>query len=160
MPRQSQVGKVFILIASRFDEAAVVSCSCQMREQGLEVQLVGLIPGSIRGQHGLTVDPDLSLTDLEKNKVLTRAKPLVIIPGGAENAALLFSDPRVHRICETAVQEAGWLAPLLPAQPTVAASGAIGNPSSGHLIEQNDMDIAEFVEHLIRLLKTNLVNNS
>jgi hypothetical protein len=148
------IDKAFILIAPYFDEASVVHCLCQMREEGIWIRLVGLIPGPLGGQRGLTLIPDLSLSELEKNDLLRKDRPLLIIPGGAENASLLFSDPRVHQLCETAVQSDGWLALLRPAQRVLAASGIFNSHTSDRLIEQNNMGLTKFIEHLTRCLKT------
>lgn len=138
--------KVFILIAAQFDETAVVACLDQMRTQGIGVRLVGLTAGLLQGTRGLAVRPDVTLSALAQ--MVYDADTLIVIPGGQECAALLLSDPRVHQVCTAVVQAGGYVAVLASAQQLFWQMCCAGEPDMGHVLAQNGLETAVFVQLL------------
>ncbi len=145
----SRSNKAFILIAPQFDEVSVVQCIAQMRTRGISVSLVGLMSGLLNGSHGLVVHPDLTVSELEQMSLCERDGRLLVIPGGRESAALLFSDPRVHQICEAALKANGYVAALTTAQQVFVRSGCIDNQNPSRFLPQNDVETNVFLQELM-----------
>lgn len=98
--RQSQV---FILIAPDFDEQAVVECLCMLRSEGIATSLVSISNRLVTGAHGLTIKPDLLLTQLEQKQRTTNLRRYtLIISGGQTMSTALQIDPRITYLIEEA----------------------------------------------------------
>lgn len=111
--------KIFILIAAQFDERAVIDCVCAMREEGVSAKLVGIIPGLIKGGQGVYLKPDLSLSQLENDKLMSR-KWVLVLPGGEDCVAALLAEPRVHFLIHSWVRADGLIAVMSPAHRLLA----------------------------------------
>lgn len=140
--------KVFILIASQFDETAVVTCLDQMRAQGIGVSLVGLLAGLLPGAFGLVVRPDLTLAELMPMVWPADDKVLIVIPGGWESAALLLSDPRVHEVCTAVGQAGGYVAVFAPAQQLFRQTHCVAELDEGYVMVQDGVETAVFVQQV------------
>ena len=144
-----QSNRILILLATGFEETPVVYCVDHMREAGLPISLVGLSTGLIKGLHGLMVRPDISLDQIPPGTIYQG----VIVPGGQQCVSSLLTDPRVHQIFEATLQNDGFIAAMATAASQLLAQSSI--PELGVMscfVEQADMEISEFTEHLINLL--------
>jgi hypothetical protein len=141
--------QLFILIANQFDEMAVIACLSGLRERGVGVSLVGIVPGCLRGHYGILLCPDVCLTELEA--LPGDGRYGVLIPGRQENARLLWSDPRVHQLLERVLLGEGFVAALRPAQQLFVAGAMVGGNGRfvSHLLAQNDVELSEFIQQLI-----------
>lgn len=83
---------VFVLWGDRFEEAVATIFITTLREAGLRVKVVGLSQRRIRGVHGLTLVPDLTL---EEALPLAPQTTCLIIPCQAACLNRLASDPRL-----------------------------------------------------------------
>jgi len=100
---------VLILLAPQFDEQFVIDCVCQMREKGVEVALIGQKIGSLPGLHGVSLQLDQPMADLEQRNGRHPVQ-MVILPGPYECTLQLLLDPRVHRLVEKAFDSDGYVA--------------------------------------------------
>lgn len=75
-----QNNRVLILLATGFEETAVVFCASQIREAGLPISLIGLSAGVLKGLHGLFIRPDYSLDQLLPETSYAG----IIIPGSTQ----------------------------------------------------------------------------
>lgn len=100
---------VLILLAPQFDEQFVIACVCQMREKGVEVALIGQKTGSLPGLHGISLQLDQPMVDLDQRNGRHPVQ-MVILPGPYECTLQLLLDPRVHRLVEKAFDSGGYVA--------------------------------------------------
>lgn len=151
--KQADNFRAFILIAANFDGLTVTYCYDKMQETGLAVRLVGLVPGLMRSKKGLSLQPELTLGELNQLMMLTpQTRQLLLIPGGVESAARLFSDPRMHHACQATLQANGYIAAFAPAQQIVVNSGVPIQKAPSRFLAQNKMKTDQFVQKLIDLV--------
>jgi putative intracellular protease/amidase len=138
-----------ILIASDFDEEAVVHCLCQMRQRGTGVDLVGAPSSLINGASGLAVHPDYSLAHLNQASP-TNGYGLLIIPGGSSCATALLADPRVHHAIKRTFANGGSIAAMSSIVPQIIANMGLLEPTnSGRFLMQGTQSITDFVRLLV-----------
>ena len=139
--------RVFILLASGFEEASTVSCLEQMRQASLPVSLVALSAGLVTGWHGLSVCPDLTLDQVNVNEPCK----MVVLPGGQMCATILLTDPRVHRLLNALIAQGGVVGVLKTAVPVITQSGLLPSSSASQFVTQDNDDLDAFVTNLVRL---------
>lgn len=140
--------RVLVLIAPNFQEDAI-SLVAHLRSSGTAVSLVGLATGLIHSLHGVATQPDCTLAQI--NHVADRH--LLIITGGAECATTLLSDPRTHQLAQRVIDYKGWVAVLHQAQNLVYQTfKKTWDENPDHFIQQNDADIIDFAQLLMRRL--------
>ena len=83
---------IFILWGHQFEALAAAVFVTELREIGLRVKLVSFDRTRIRGTHGLTLHPDLTL---EQALFLANKAIAVIIPSGSLGTKQLENDPRL-----------------------------------------------------------------
>ncbi len=141
----THTNKILIVLASGFEEAAIVYCLDHMREAGLPISLVGLSAGILKGLHGLAVRPDVSLDQLSPDAAYRG----VIVPGGQQCISALLTDPRFHRLLDTTLQHEGFVAAMATAVPLLSQYGIQHSAMTTRFIQQGEMGICEFIEYLI-----------
>jgi putative intracellular protease/amidase len=107
--------RALLFIGDGFDEKEALNCLYALRDAGLGVDLVGLVPGLITGDRGLTVQGDLTLDQITPEDDYAR----LIIAGGRSCATALLADPRVHRIIDAAQGRNAQIVALASAAPVV-----------------------------------------
>jgi putative intracellular protease/amidase len=140
--------RVFILIAPGFEEASTVSCLEQMRQASLPVSLVALSARLVTGWHGLSVQPDLTLDQVNVNEPCK----MVVLPGGQMCATALLTDPRVHRLLNTVIAQDGVVGVMKTAVPVVKQSGLLPTPLDSRFMTQHDENLGAFVKNLVHLM--------
>ncbi len=113
-------GKILILVARGSEETDVSTIARTLRRSGLSVAVVGLQAGPVRGAYGLSLAPDLLLSEVEGE--LPRA---AILPGGTQAARCLEADPRVHNLLRRIVQEDGYVLAIDTAYTVLYAAGIL-----------------------------------
>jgi hypothetical protein len=84
MQKKESLPPVFILLAPQFDEQFVIDCACEMRAKGIEVDLLGLKNGLLTGSHGVSVQIDRQLAEVERSN--GRQPPqMIVFPGPYES---------------------------------------------------------------------------
>ena len=81
-----------ILVSPGFTENEVVYCLSQMRALGLPILLVGISTSLVKSQRGLSVAPDLVLSELANGQFFK----MLIIPGSYECVTNLLTSPDFH----------------------------------------------------------------
>lgn len=92
---------VFVLWSDEFEELPATAFVTELREVGLRVKLVSFDRQRIRGIHGLTLHPDLSL---EQALPLADKAIAVIIPSGVLGPTRFENDPRLRDFFGKATQ--------------------------------------------------------
>jgi 4-methyl-5(b-hydroxyethyl)-thiazole monophosphate biosynthesis len=119
MPRERKK-QIFILVASGFEETDVSTVTRTLRRSGLPVALVGLTAGSVRGNYGLSLEPDLLLSEISTEPPLA-----VVLPGGLQGARQLNADPRVHALLHEVLSRQGYIMALDAAYMVLRSSGVL-----------------------------------
>jgi putative intracellular protease/amidase len=113
-------GRVLILVARGSEETDVSTIARTLRRSGLPVAVVGLRAGPVPGAYGLSLAPDLALTDVETE--LPRA---TILPGGDQATRRFEADPRVHSLLRRTVEGDGYLLAIGTAYRVLRAAGVL-----------------------------------
>ncbi|MEZ4866686.1 MAG: hypothetical protein R3C14_35530 [Caldilineaceae bacterium] len=91
-PIQESSAHTLILWGAAFEEMAAVIFATQLRRQGLPVKIVGLVGPPAMGEHGITVRPDLTLSEAMP---MARCAKCVILPCSPATARRIENDPRL-----------------------------------------------------------------
>ncbi len=126
-----------------------MACLCRLQKKGVPVSVVGLTPDLLSGLHGLTIRPDFSLSEFIQLITVERNLYSLIISGGHEGAAVLFADPRVHKLVPDILNAGNYVAAMLPAQQMLNQIGIPSPQQTSQFIPQNDLETNEFVDQLI-----------
>jgi hypothetical protein len=113
--------RAFILIAPDFDEPSVVQCLCTLRSEGIATSVVSISDRLVTGVHGLTIKPDLLLTQLEqKQRTIVPHRYTLIISGGQTMSTSLQIDPRIQQLIETTFVHGGTVVFMSPVPDSLA----------------------------------------
>ena len=137
---------VLILCGENFDEVAAVTFAAGLRTTGLRVQLVSTGSTLLRGRHGITLQCDLTLSDVLAGDSGIGA--LVLVPAAASPIA----DPRLELLLRRATADDA----LLIGPPRLlhlAQKATAGSVRDGRFLSyHNGRAVSEVTEELIRLL--------
>lgn len=147
----TQPTQTLVLIASEFDETAVITTTCHLRDEGFSVRIISLHSGLVTGRHGITLRPDHSLAQHTIMPILNNARSL-IISGGTACASSLLSDPRIHQLIQSIQNQGGTIATMASAQRLLSSVGGSSIFTSPNFLLQNEMQTTEFVHQLINRL--------
>lgn len=142
--------RVLILIAPSFQEE-VFSITIQIRQAGVKVSLVGLTAGLIHSLHGIAIQPDYTLSEIDSAENCT-----LIITGDAQCTTALLSDPRVHQLIHRVHEQNNLITSLRPAQNLVCQSFQI--LCGGSILCQNEMETSCFIQLLLERIQKPFVN--
>jgi protein deglycase len=82
--------RVLVPLAEGFEEIEAVTVIDLLRRADIEVIAASLVPGRVRGSHGISLEPDMEL-----DAALAGDFDMIVLPGGMPGAANLAADPRV-----------------------------------------------------------------
>jgi hypothetical protein len=85
------------LWGKEFDEATASMFDAHLRQVGLRVKVVGLSPPPIKGERGLALVPDMTLSQALETDAHTIC---VIIPCESQYLKHLKNDPRINQFFE------------------------------------------------------------
>ena len=142
-----------ILIASQFDELGVIACHSELRDQGLSVVLVSVMPGLVQSIRGISVYPDSYLSKREE-LVSLKKQQLIILAGGETCAAKTLSDPRTHQLVETILQQDGYVGVMAKADFLVKETGLFATEWASQVVYQGGEETAVFVQQLLNHIMT------
>lgn len=89
----------FVLWGANFDEIAAVIFTARLRQVGLPVQVVGLVGPQAAGLHGLTLHPDLTLSEALP---FADHATCVVLPCSTALMLRIENDPRVATFLQAA----------------------------------------------------------
>lgn len=145
--------RIVTLIAPSFEEGFTVYCMDRMRDKKLPASLIGISKGIIRGYHGVCVQPDFTLNQIDHLEI-----GMVIIPGSRSCASRLLSDPRVHRLLDSTIANGGYIAASESAQSIVTTIGMPQINARQHLLRQGTLSIPDFAQKLIDIWEEPLLS--
>lgn len=96
-----QNSTTFVLWGDQFEERLAVNLVATLREEGLMTTIVGVTARCCVGRQGITIHPDLTLSD-----ALDYADRIncVVLPCTTAALVSVDTDPRLHRLLRIAVQ--------------------------------------------------------
>jgi hypothetical protein len=152
MDRRLKLGKsplVLLLVTAQCDEEFVVRCLCQMRQQNINVWLVGLYPGPVAGINGVWLRPDENLADVDA--VLQGQAPrLLILPGPDHCTLQLLLNPRVSELIEMTLQDGGCVAASsAKTEEILRRSGLVLAERDPCFLFQDHRPLATFIDQLL-----------
>lgn len=119
--------RILVPLAEGFEEIEAVTIVDVLRRAELEVTVAGLVPGPVRGSHGIPVTPDAHLGDLD-----TSTFTMVVLPGGP-GTKNLAQDERVLAVVRRLAAEGKRTAAICAAPLVLHAAGVIeGVPVTSH----------------------------
>lgn len=140
---------ILILLASGFEEETAVSCMSHLRSAGLPVSLVGLSSGTVRGLHGLTIQPDQTLTELPKDK----SAKMIIVPGNGQCTNALLMSPRFHQLIANTIDNQGYVVTGNSAENALKNAGIPQRTPAPQYIIQGNKEVCDFADELVDLAK-------
>ncbi len=132
--------KVLALLAPGFEEIEAITVVDILRRAGIEVLIIGLIEGPIKGSRGIQI-----LADLLIDQAVGMPFDMVFLPGGMEGVNRLGQDHRVKQIIETAIKEKIWIAAICAA-PSLLTNALAGKKATSHPSVQSLMNGVDYQE--------------
>lgn len=114
------VEKILVPLADGFEEIEFTTIVDVLRRADLDVTVASLAPGAVRGAHGIRIEPDACLADLD-----TRAFTMVVLPGGQPGTRNLAADERVLGIVRRLAREQRLVAAICAAPVVLHAAGVL-----------------------------------
>ncbi|MBK7642245.1 MAG: DJ-1/PfpI family protein [Planctomycetes bacterium] len=112
--------RVLVPLAEGFEEIEAVAIVDVLRRAELEVTLAGLVPGPVRGAHGILITPDAHLGELDLARFT-----LLVCPGGQPGTRNLAADERVLALARRLHAEGRRTAALCAAPLVLHAAGIL-----------------------------------
>jgi 4-methyl-5(b-hydroxyethyl)-thiazole monophosphate biosynthesis len=121
--------RVLVPLAEGFEEIEAVTVIDLLRRAGIEVCIASAGPGSdsasassgaVTGSHGIAVQTDARLTDLDQADF-----EMIVLPGGMPGAAHLKDDTRVVDMLRRASERGGYVAAICAAPSVLAHAGLL-----------------------------------
>ena len=144
-----------ILLAKGYDEGFVNQCVGELREAGIDTDLVGLESRYITSLHGVGIQAD----EVLRNWNPTEKTRLIVVPGGAECVTALAREPKVPELVRRVLSQDGWVAVEQSAESTLERQKEIMLPDqhilppdivNGHYLSQGNERTDDFIRSLIQ----------
>lgn len=120
--------RILVPLAEGFEEIEAVTIVDVLRRAGLEVVVAGLGGTSVRGSHGITVEADTRLADVD-----AAGFDMLVLPGGMPGTTHLMEDERVLAAVRTLHGAGRHTAAICAAPMVLAAAGVVsGVPVTSH----------------------------
>ncbi len=114
-------GAVLLLLAEGFEEVEALAPVDILRRGGVSVKTVGVTGRTVRGSHGIPVEADLSIEELEGNGPIR----MLILPGGLPGADHLYRSAAVAALLEQTKTDGGHLAAICAAPYILGLHGLL-----------------------------------
>jgi 4-methyl-5(b-hydroxyethyl)-thiazole monophosphate biosynthesis len=120
--------RVLVPLAEGFEEIEAVAIVDVLRRAGLEVTTASLAEGPVTGSHGIVLQPDAALADVDAGSY-----DVVVLPGGMPGTIHLMEDERVLAAVRTLHARGGTTAAICAAPMVLAAAGVVTDvPVTSH----------------------------
>lgn len=139
--------KIGILLTTGFEEGTAVFCTDMLRNAGLPVSVIGTSNQLIRGKHGIKIEPDQAIGDIDPNQKFR----LIIISGGRQYITSSMTDPRIYNLLQQTIQTNGYIAPIARAKEFLEDAGCFFTDDTSYIVSNNDKALKDFVDELIQL---------
>lgn len=111
---------VYILLGEGFEESEAIIPADLLRRAGVEVALVGLDGPMVTGGHGITVQADLTL-----EQVNDEAMEMLVLPGGLGGVASIRMNLFATALIQKAYDQGCWMGAICAAPTILAAMGML-----------------------------------
>lgn len=111
---------VYILLGEGFEESEALVSADLLRRAGVEVALVGLEELEVTGGHGITVKADVTLAEVEEDKM-----EMLVLPGGAGGVESLQMNLFALALVQRAYDLGCWLCAICAAPTILARIGCL-----------------------------------
>ena len=119
---------ILVLLAEGFEEIEAVTVIDVLRRAEIPVLVVGLVPGPVRGAHGITVETDGALGDVDAASLGG-----IVLPGGMPGTTHLAEDERVLALIRALHGAGKGVAAICAAPLVLAKAGVLGEgPATSH----------------------------
>ena len=114
------MARVIVPLAEGFEEIEAITVIDLLRRAGIEVQTAALASRRVTGSHGITVEADGLLEELQHETF-----DMIVLPGGMPGADLLKNDPRVLSLLRSSDQQGRYVAAICAAPGVLAHAGLL-----------------------------------
>ena len=111
---------VYLFLANGFEEVEALTPVDVLRRAGVEVTTVGIGGTQVRGSHGITVQADVSETDVTPDDLTA-----VILPGGMPGTKNLDASDTVCRFLQAAVEKQAVIGAICAAPSVLGHQGLL-----------------------------------
>ena len=111
---------VYILLGEGFEESEALVPADLLRRAGAEVALVGLEELEVTGGHGITVKADITLAEVEEDKM-----EMLVLPGGAGGVESLQMNLFALALIQRAYDLGCWVGAICAAPTILARMGCL-----------------------------------
>ncbi len=112
--------RVLVLLAEGFEEIEAITVVDVLRRAGADVVLASLVPGSVRGAHGIEVRADTELAKIDSASI-----DMLVLPGGQPGTRNLAADPRVLELVRAHHARGRTVAAICAAPSVLAQAGVL-----------------------------------
>ena len=109
---------VYIMLAEGFEESEASVPADLLRRAGIETALVSVEPGLVRGSHGIAIQADLTLGQIDLSKA-----EMIVLPGGREGVRALSKQSGIGHTIQLALERENWVAAICAAPTLLAKRG-------------------------------------
>lgn len=113
---------VYIFLAEGFEEAEALVPADLLRRAGAEVKLVGVTGQAVSGAHGISVNSDISLDQVEQDGM-----EMLVIPGGLPGVTNVAASAKAMELVKAAAESDCYLAAICAAPSIVLGPVGILN---------------------------------
>ena len=132
---------ILVPLAPGFEEIEAVTIVDVLRRAELDVCLAGLAPGSVLGAHGLSLETDCALAEVDQERVA-----MLVLPGGMPGTTNLMEDERILALVRDLHAAGRPIAAICAAPMVLSAAGILGDlPVTSHPGMQDSLGEARVV---------------
>ena len=119
---------ILVPLAPGFEEIEAVAIVDVLRRAELDVTLAGLSAGPVLGAHGITLETDCALDELEPSSIAA-----LVLPGGQPGTDNLMADERILELVRELQAQERTTAAICAAPMVLAKAGVLeGRPATSH----------------------------
>lgn len=111
---------VVILLGTGFEEAEALVPADLMRRAGIKVALVGVDGAQIAGAHGIAVQADQTLEEIDPEQV-----ELLMLPGGLGGVETIGASPAARKLIRQVWEDGRYVAAICAAPTLLASMGLL-----------------------------------
>lgn len=132
---------VLVPLAPGFEETEAVALIDTLRRADLAVTVAGLEGIRVEGSHGIAVEADVALADVDPAAITD-----VALPGGMPGTRHLAADPRVLDVVRRVHAAGGVVGAVCAAPLVLRAAGVLAEPATSHPSVREELALADYRE--------------
>ena len=109
---------VYIMLAEGFEEAEAIVPADLLRRAGIDTALVSVEPGPVKGSHGIAVQADMTLGQIDLSKA-----EMIVLPGGLGGVKNLSRQAGIGHTIQLALEREVWVATICAAPTLLSKRG-------------------------------------